>query len=70
LIEVARLTLHSSKVPSVEWEVEYTDAFEEWWDSLDEDEQESVDDRWYDKHVTWADKLYDRHVEALKKKSK
>jgi hypothetical protein len=42
LIEVARLTLHSSKVPSVEWEVEYTDAFEEWWDSLDEDEQESV----------------------------
>lgn len=24
------------------WEVEHTDEFEEWWDSLSEDEQESV----------------------------
>lgn len=24
------------------WEVEYTDEFEEWWDTLDEDEQDSV----------------------------
>jgi hypothetical protein len=24
------------------WEVEYTDEFEEWWKSLDEDEQESI----------------------------
>ena len=24
------------------WEIEYTDQFGEWWDSLDEDEQESV----------------------------
>ena len=24
------------------WEVEYTDEFGQWWDSLDEDEQESV----------------------------
>ena len=23
------------------WEVEFTDEFEEWWNSLDEDEQES-----------------------------
>lgn len=26
----------------MEWEVEYTDEFEDWWDSLDEDQQESV----------------------------
>ncbi len=25
------------------FEVEYTDEFEEWWNSLDEDEQESID---------------------------
>ena len=25
------------------WEVEYTDEFEDWWDALDEDEQDSVD---------------------------
>ena len=25
------------------WDVEYTDEFEEWWDRLDADEQESVD---------------------------
>jgi hypothetical protein len=30
-------------IPSVEWEVEYTDAFEDLWDTLSEDEQESVD---------------------------
>jgi len=24
------------------WEVEYTDRFEEWWDALDEDEQDSL----------------------------
>ena len=26
----------------MEWEVEYTDEFENWWESLNEDEQESV----------------------------
>jgi hypothetical protein len=25
------------------WEVEYTDEFEQWWDCLDRDEQESID---------------------------
>lgn len=25
------------------WEIEYTDEFKEWWDHLEEDEQESVD---------------------------
>jgi len=28
------------------------------------------DDRWYDKYVPLADKLYDDHIEALKKESK
>jgi hypothetical protein len=26
----------------VSWEVEFTDEFEAWWNSLDEDEQESI----------------------------
>lgn len=118
----------------MEWEVEYTDEFGNWWESLDEDEQESItscvllleargpmlphpfssgiaqskhshmrelriqhqghpyrvlyafdprrvaillvggnktgDDRWYDTYVPLADKIYDRHVEALQKESK
>jgi hypothetical protein len=31
-----------SYIPSVTWEVEFTDEFEQWWESLDEGEQESV----------------------------
>jgi hypothetical protein len=118
----------------VEWSVEYTDEFENWWESLDEKEQESIttcvllleargpmlgfpfssgieqsrhshmrelriqhygrpyrvlyafdprrvailliggdktsDDRWYDRFVPLADKIYDEHVDALKKESK
>ena len=118
----------------MEWLVEYTDEFESWWESLNEDEQESVasyvllleargpmlgypfssgieqskhsrmrelrvqhggrpyrvlyafdprrvgilliggdktgDDRWYDKYVPIADKIYEEHLEALKKESK
>jgi hypothetical protein len=30
-------------IPSMAWEVEYTDEFEAWWITLDEREQESVD---------------------------
>jgi hypothetical protein len=120
-------------IPFVEWEVEYTEDFEIWWESLNEDEQESVtscvllleargpmlgfpfssgieqsrhshmrelriqhggrpyrvlyafdprrvailliggdktgDDRWYDKYVPLADKIYDAHIEALQKES-
>ena len=26
------------------WEVEYTDEFEGWWESLSEDQQEALDD--------------------------
>jgi len=118
----------------VEWGVEYTDEFENWWESLDEDEQESItscvlllevrgpmlaypfssgieqsrhshmrelriqhggrpfrvlyafdprrvailliggdktgDDRWYDKYVSLADKIYEEHIQALKKENK
>ena len=113
------------------WEVEYTDEWGEWWNTLDEEEQDSVasvvglleergpslphpfssgiegskharmrelriqhqgkpyrilyafdprrtaimliggckegDDRWYDKYVPWADKLYDGHLKILEK---
>lgn len=112
------------------WEVEYTDEFEEWWELLSEDEQDSVaahvkllelmgpglrfpyssdiqgskhghlrelriqykgeplrvlyafdprriailliggskagDDRWYEKFVPLADKLYDEHLKMLR----
>ena len=118
----------------MEWEVEYTDEFENWWADLDEGEQESVascvllleargpmltfpfssgiaqskhshmrelriqhdgrpyrvlyafdprrvailllggdktgDNRWYDKAVPRADKIYDAHIETLKKEGK
>jgi hypothetical protein len=118
----------------VEWGVEYTDEFENWWESLNEDEQESVAscvllleasgpmlgypfssaiaqskyshmrelrvqhagrpyrvlyafdprrvailliggdktgaDRWYEKYVPLADKIYEDHIEALKKGGK
>ncbi len=111
------------------WEVEYTDEFGTWWDSLDEDEQDSIhaavillqtlgpnlryphssavttsryghmrelrvqyrgrpyrvlyafdprrvaillvggdktgDDRWYERFVPLADRLYDEHLETL-----
>ena len=32
-----------SSIGTARWEVEYTDEFLEWWDGLDEREQESVD---------------------------
>ncbi|MFQ5777784.1 MAG: type II toxin-antitoxin system RelE/ParE family toxin [Terriglobia bacterium] len=115
----------------MEWEVEFTDEFEEWWDGLNEDEQVDVDakvmllqqygpmlrrphsdviasskhlnmkeliiqhagkpyrvlyafdprrnatlliggdktgdDRWYEKFVPVADKLYDEHLTTLKR---
>lgn len=113
------------------WEVEYTDSFEKWWDTLSEDEQDVVaahvqlielmgsnlrfpysssiqgskhghlrelriqhkgepfrilyafdprriailliggskagDNRWYEKFVPLADKLYDEHLKTLRK---
>jgi len=116
---------------SMEWDVEYTDEFGEWWDRLTEGEQESVragvrllgdygptlpfphssgvkgsrhdhmrelriqhagrpfrvlyafdprrcailliggdktgNDRWYEEHVPIADRLYDEHLETLKR---
>ena len=120
-----------SYIPNVEWKVEYTDEFENWWNSLSEKEQVDVDasvrllekagpflgfphssevrqsrhghmrelriqhqggpyrvlyafdprraailliggnkagnDRWYDEFVPLADRLYDGHLEQLKK---
>src|SRR6266545_2778807 len=32
-----------SYIPNVSWEVELTDEFSDWWNGLDEAEQESVD---------------------------
>jgi hypothetical protein len=113
------------------WEIEYTDEFEAWWNTLNEDEQDTVaahvgmlefkgphlrfpyssgihgsryshlrelriqyrgepfrvlyafdprrvgilllggskvgDERWYQKHIPLADKLYRKHLETLRK---
>lgn len=118
----------------MEWEVEYTDEFGEWWETLSEAEQEDItavvelleqkgpqlpfphssgisnskhnhmrglriqhagrpyrtlyafdprrmailliggdkigNDRWYDENIPLADKLYDEHIEILKKEAK
>jgi hypothetical protein len=122
---------HGSYSRSMSWEVEYTDEFGNWWGTLSEGEQESLDasvrlledrgptlgfphssgingsrhghmrelrtqcggnplrtlyafdprrsailliggnktgdDRWYDTHVPVADRLYDEHLEHLRK---
>ncbi len=36
------LSFHRCYIPSVEYEVEFTDEFEDWWDGLTEEEQDSV----------------------------
>jgi hypothetical protein len=63
----------------VGWEVEYTDAFEQWWDGLTTEEQVSVaayvellehrgpNPRWYRTQVTIADRLYDAHLDSLRR---
>jgi hypothetical protein len=33
-----------SYIPSMEWEVEFTSEFEDWWNGLSEDEQADVND--------------------------
>jgi hypothetical protein len=42
------------------WNVEYTDEFGAWWMTLDESEQDSVEE-----YVPIADKLYDDHLTLL-----
>jgi len=94
----------------VEWVVEYTDQFEEWWNGLDSAEQEDVAakvglletcgpapgrpyrilfafdsrrsailllggdktgrDRWYEEYVPRADRLYDQHLETLRREDR
>ena len=122
---------HRGYSPDVEWMVEYTDQFEEWWEGLTEGEQINVDakvrlleqrgpalgrphvdtiqgsrhpnmkelivqhagrpyrvlfafdprrcailliggdktgnDRWYEEHIPIADRLYDEHLETLRR---
>jgi hypothetical protein len=56
------------------WEVEYTDEFEQWWKPLSEEERISLDAsvrlleaRGYETNVPVADRLYDEHLEQLRK---
>src|SRR5580692_10144971 len=37
------MVFHSCYIPSMEWDIEFTDEFERWWNDLSEDEQDSVD---------------------------
>jgi hypothetical protein len=41
------------------WEVEYTDQFGEWWDTLQAEEQEAIT------VVPIADDLYDDHLREI-----
>jgi hypothetical protein len=60
------------------WEMEYTDEFGDWWSGHSERFMHSIpdvilggdktgDDRWSDVNVPIADRLYDEHLEELKK---
>ncbi len=42
-------------IPSMEWDVEYTDEFATWWKTLAE----------YDVFVPIADRLYDEHLKEI-----
>jgi hypothetical protein len=63
------------------WEVEYTDEFEQWWHKLNEHQHafdprrcailliggdKTGDDRFYEKMIPLADRLYDEHLKELK----
>ena len=58
---------------NVAWEVEFTDEFEEWWNTLSEVEQgrgdKTGDDRWNATHVPVADRLFERHLRTIEKES-
>ena len=52
------------------WEIEFTDEFGVWWDLciiLLLGGDKTGNDRWYDENVPIADRLYDKHLELLKK---
>ncbi|MEH6672038.1 hypothetical protein [Halopseudomonas sp.] len=53
------------------WEVEYTDEFGDWWERRSAilliGGDKTGDDRWYDENVPLADRLYDEHLEDLKR---
>jgi hypothetical protein len=43
LLALFDIVFHSCYIPSMEWDIEFTDEFERWWNDLSEDEQDSVD---------------------------
>lgn len=58
------------------WEVEFTDEFEQWWNSLDDPRRCAIlliggdktgDDRFYERMIPLADRLYGEHLEQLRK---
>jgi hypothetical protein len=63
----------------VAWDVEVTGEFKAWWGELTEAERISVersvlllggdktgDDRWYERNVPLADRLYDNYLAGIK----
>jgi len=54
----------------VEWEVEYTETFGEWRSAiLLLGGDKTGDDRWYEKCVPIADRLFDEHLAAIRGES-
>ncbi|BAO84054.1 uncharacterized protein conserved in bacteria [Serpentinimonas maccroryi] len=64
------------------WDIEYTDEFGRWWNTLTEAEQVSLaasvqflliggdktaDERWYEVNIPVADRLYDERLDELRK---
>lgn len=59
------------------WPIEYTDEFGEWWETLNAFDPrrtailliggcKSGNDRWFEKYIPIADKLYSDHLQNLK----
>ena len=60
---------HEGYICTMSWDVEYTNEFGDWWGTLSEAEQESLaaSVQLLDIHVPVADRLYEEHLEQLRK---
>ncbi len=61
---------HERYINAMKWEVEYTDEFGQGWAILLIGGDKTGDGRWYDVNVPLADRLYDEHLEQLRKEAK
>ena len=62
---------HEGYISRMNWEVEYTDEFDPLRNAiLLIGGDKTGDDRWYDVNVPLCDRLYDEHLEELRKEGK